>query len=503
MRSKKAVFNIIASLAMQVVALICGFIIPKLIIKNYGSSVNGLISSITQFLAYITLLEAGIGPVVKATLYKPIANKDKATIQNILKSAEKFFRVIAIIFIIYIVILTFVYPNIVKEFNYLYTLSLIVIISISTFAEYFFGMTYKLYLQAEQKTYVTSIIQLVGYILNIIAVVILIQLGFSVHIVKLAGTLIFVLRPIVQNIYVKKKYNINLKEADNTYKLEQKWDGLAQHIAAVIHSNTDVTILTIFSTLSDVSVYSIYHLVVNGIKALIQAFSGGIDAAFGDMLAKGEKEKLNKSFNIYEVFYFTIITIVYTCTMLLIVPFVKVYTSGITDANYIRPLFGCLIVIAEFLWAIRMPYSTITLAAGHFKETRRGAWVESITNIVISLILVHNFGIVGVAIGTGIAMLIRTAEFVYHTSKHVLERSIFASIKKILVIVIEVLLVALIANIIPQINVTSYTSWIMQALIILGIALIIVLGINVVVFRNEFKEILNIGKNILKKRKGK
>ena len=134
MRSKKAVFNIVASLATQVVALVCGFIIPKLIIKNYGSDVNGLISSITQFLAYITLLEAGIGPVLKAALYKPIANKDKTTIQNILKSAEKFFRVIATIFVIYIVILALVYPNIVKEFEFTYTLSLIIIIAISTFS---------------------------------------------------------------------------------------------------------------------------------------------------------------------------------------------------------------------------------------------------------------------------------------------------------------------------------------------------------------------------------
>ena len=503
MRSKKAVLNILASLAMQVVALICGFIIPKLIIKNYGSDVNGLISSITQFLAYITLLEAGIGPVIKAALYKPIAAKDKNTIQNILKAAEKFFRVIAGLFIIYIVILSVIYPNIVKEFEFAYTLSLIVIIAISTFAEYFFGMTYKLYLQAEQKTYITSIIQLLGYVFNVIAVVILVRLDASVHIVKLAGTLIFVLRPIIQNIYVKKKYNINLREADNTYKLEQKWDGLAQHIAAVIHSNTDVTILTLFAKITEVSVYAVYHLVVNGVKSLIQSFSGGIDAAFGDMLAKGEKDKLNKRFNAYEVFYFTIITIVYTCTMLLITPFIKVYTSGITDVNYVRHLFGYLMVIAEFLWAIRIPYSSLTLAAGHFKQTKKGAWIESITNIVISLILVNKYGIVGVAIGTGISMLIRTVEFVYHTQKYVLERDMLNSIKKIFVILLEVICIVLIVNILPKVEVVSYTTWILQALITFGVSAIITLGINALVYRKELKEILNIGKNILKKKTSK
>ena len=66
MRSKKAILNIISSLLLQVTTLICGFIVPKIIIEKFGSNVNGLVSSITQFLAYITLLEAGIGPVIKS-----------------------------------------------------------------------------------------------------------------------------------------------------------------------------------------------------------------------------------------------------------------------------------------------------------------------------------------------------------------------------------------------------------------------------------------------------
>ena len=73
MRSKKALKNIITSLIQQVTVLLCGLIVPRAIIGTFGSNVNGLTSSITQFLSYITLLEAGIGPVIKAALYKPIA----------------------------------------------------------------------------------------------------------------------------------------------------------------------------------------------------------------------------------------------------------------------------------------------------------------------------------------------------------------------------------------------------------------------------------------------
>lgn len=496
MRSKRAIYNIISNLILQITVVIYGFIIPKIIISQFGSNVNGLISSITQFLTYITLLESGFGPVVKAALYKPMAEKDNETIKAILKTTEDFFRMIAKIFIIYIIILIIVYPLFVnKEFETFYTISLIVIISLSTFAEYFFGMTYKLYLQAEQKTYIISIIQILTYIFSTICIIVLAKLHVSIQMLKLVSGIIFVIRPLLQNLYVRKKYKINLMDVNEKYELKQKWDGLIQHVAFVIHENTDITILTFFCNLTEVSVYSVYHLVVKGIKSFIQVFSNGIEASWGDMIAKNEYKNLYKKFDIYEIFYFTICTICFSCTMILIVPFISVYTQEIEDANYIRHAFGYLIVISEYIWAIRLPYSSITLAAGHFKETRKGACIEALSNIIISTILVYKFGLIGVTIGTIIAMTIRTIEFVYHTNKFILKRSILASIKKILIVIIETIIIIIISNFMPQVKTISYFSWLINAIIVFLEASVIVVLLNIIIYRNNIKIILNYFKN--------
>lgn len=498
MRSKKAIYNIISNLMLQFVVVIYGFIVPQIIISNFGSSVNGLISSITQFLAYITLLESGFGPVVKATLYQPIAKKDNKTIKNILKASEKFFRTIAGIFMVYIIALTIIYPILVRnEFSNVYTISLILIIAISTFAEYFFGMTYRLYLQAEQKTYIISIIQVLTYILSTITIVILAKLNASIQIIKLVSSMIFVLRPLLQNYYVRKKYNMNLKDAEGNYKIKQKWDGLAQHVAAVIHNNTDITILTFFCSLTEVSVYSVYYLVVAGIRKIIEAFSSGIDASWGDMIAKNEYENLNEKFDLYEVLYFIVCTIVFASAIVLIVPFVSVYTRDINDANYIRYTFGYLIVISEFIWAIRLPYSSIILAAGHFKETRIGAWIEAISNIVISIVLVFKFGIIGVTIGTIVAMIIRTIEFIYHTNKYVLKRNIFESVKKVFLIVIETIIIFILFKITPQIENTSYVTWSINAIIVSIEACIVTVLLNIMMYKKDMKKIFNKVKVLL------
>ena len=115
MRGKKAILNVLSSLVLQIVVLLSGFIVRKIIIQVYGSDINGLISSITQFLGYITLLESGVGPVIKSALYKPIANKNNEEISNILFSSEKFFKKIAKIFIVYLLGLAFIYPVIVAN----------------------------------------------------------------------------------------------------------------------------------------------------------------------------------------------------------------------------------------------------------------------------------------------------------------------------------------------------------------------------------------------------
>lgn len=497
MRSKVAIKNMIIALIGQVITIICGFILPKLIIENYGSSVNGLISSIAQFLGYITLLESGIGSVVMATLYKPIAEKDNKQIANIIKASEKFFRIIAGVFIIYLIVLCILYPTVINnEFDSWFTISLILIISISTFAEYFLGMTYKLFLNANQKGYVVSTIQIVTTILNAIFVIALVKLGCSIQLVKLFSSAIFVLRPILQYVYIRKKYNIDLKIADDNYKLEKKWDGFAQHIASVVHSNTDITILTILSTLKEVSVYSIYLLVINGVKNLILSLRNGIDSFFGDVIAKEENELLNKGFRIYELFYFTLITIIFICTLILIVPFVQVYTKGITDINYSRPVFGFLIVLAEFIDCIRLPYGTLIYSAGKFKETSKGAWVEAGTNILLSLILVTKFGIVGVAIGTLVAMTVRTIEFIVFTSKNILKRSLKESIKRIAIISIQIVIMFAIKIVwIDRIIVATYASWILLAIITGIVTATIVTLMNVIIYHEDFKE----GMNILKK----
>lgn len=498
MKSKLVILNIFTNLVLQVIVILYGFIVPKIIISNYGSNVNGLISSITQFLAYIALLDSGFTAVVKSQLYKPIVEKNNEEISSILKSSDAFFKKIAYIFIIYICILSVAYPFFVNNtFDFIYTFSLVIILSISSFFEYFFGMVYRMYLQAEQKSYVISIIQIITYIVTIIITIFLSKINVSIQFLKLFTSFAFLLRPLMQAYYVKKNFNIDLKNIpkQNKYKIKNKWDGFAQHIASVIHNNTDIAVLTIFCSLSEVSVYSVYYLVIKGIKSIIQSFTHSIDSSFGYLIASNDLKKLNKSFRSYETLYNIVAQICFISAMILIIPFVTIYTNNVYDVNYIRPVFGILIIISEYIWAIRQPYNEIVKAAGHFKQTKIGSYIECIVNIVLSIILVLKYGIIGTIIATIIAMSIRTIELIYYVNKNILKRNIKLSIINVLLNIFITIVCLTIFDNIPFFGEYNYFNLLLNAILDAIIITFIILIINITFNRSELNNIFKLFKN--------
>ena len=67
-------------------------------------------------------------------------------------------------------------------------------------------------------------------------------------------------------MYVKRKYQILDNARPDNKAIEQRWDGLGHHIAYLLHDNTDITLLTLFTDIKEVSVYAVYHMIVSCIK---------------------------------------------------------------------------------------------------------------------------------------------------------------------------------------------------------------------------------------------
>lgn len=489
-RGKRLRLNTISSLVFQITTIICGFILPRLILKNFGSQVNGLVNSITQFLHIITFLELGVGAVVQSALYKPLADHDDAHISKIIRSASRFFTKIAIILLVYTAILVVFYPILVnKDFGHIYTATLILAISISSFAQYYFGVVDRLLLSADQKGYIQYTAQTITLILNTAACAVMIGIGASIHVVKLTTSIIYLLRPVALRLYVNQHYKIDRKIDYTGEPIKQKWNGIAQHVAAVVLDQTDIVVLTSLSTLINVSIYSVYHLVLYGVKNLFLSLTNGFQSLMGEMLAKNETEELKRFFSWTEWLLHTGTVLVFGCTGVLVVPFVTVYTNGIVDAEYALPLFAALMTIAHAGHCLRLPYNILILAAGHYKQTQWNYIIAATLNIVISVLTVKVWGLIGVAIGTLCAMLYQTVWMAVYDSKHILNTPIYEFIKHIVVDLITVAIAGELTYRIPMRSV-SYVSWVLLAIIDATIWTTVIVLVNTIFYRSEMKNVM-------------
>ena len=445
-RISQTKLNIAGAVLLQIVSGICGLILPRYVLRSFGSEVNGLVASVTQLLSYAVLLEGGIGGVMKAALYKPLANEDDAGISAIFYQISQTFRKISVVFIGCALILSICMKFFVDtQYSWFFVFTMVLILSAHTFFSYYVSMPHRLVMSADQKLYIIQFTQVVSTVMNLLLCLLVMHLGGGIHMVKLITVVVFLLNPLVQRLYVQRHYKLSNKAAAENTPPIPKRDGAIHHLSYFIHRNTDVVILSVFGSLQTVSVYTVYNTVIYVLEQLLASISSGISGLVGQLIARKETAELNRTVDRYEACNNVLATGIATVCSILILPFVSVYTGGVTDAQYQQPIFAVLMIAGSYAYSIRHPFGCVVSAAGHYKETKAGAIGEVAINLALSLVLVKPLGLVGVALGTLAAMSFRTIYTVWYLSKHILHRPVWKFLLKLVCnLLVSGILIALI-----------------------------------------------------------
>lgn len=490
-RKKITLLNTISAFVLQLALIINNFIIPKLILSYFGSETNGLISSVTQFLNYITLLEGGLSGVVAAALYGPLVRKDSSKINAIVAATKKFYKKIGYIFAVYSIFLAIIYPIVTKTpFSYQYVSSIIVILSITMIFQYMLSLTYKTLLTADKKAYIVSFTQAFLKITEILLAFICVKVYPDIHILKIITGALFISQPIIYSKYAKNKYSLHKEHAVDESLLSSRWDGFSMNLAAFIHNVTDTTMLTIFTNLSTVSVYSVYALVSSGLKSIINSTVSSLNPTLGQTYAKGDIEGLKKKMDVYEYIVFVLVSLLFSVAVLLIVPFVMIYTRNINDTNYNQPIFATLLLISEAIYLIKLPHSNLAYSANKFKDVALSGYIEAGINVALSLILTPMLGLVGASIGTIVAMTYRMAYHVWFTTTLIRGRrqSIFYK-KTIIFSSASIIGIIICKTIFPLSDTATTLNWIMHALIYILTIGIVLLIVSSIFYKKELAQL--------------
>jgi len=501
MRAKRAAYISATSFLHTIVYTIASLILPRLILLHFGSDYNGVVGAINQFIGFTSLITAGVGGATLAALFKPLADSDMNKISGIVRATQGFMRRVALIFAGILVLIAALFPLFVAdEFDWFFVFTLTIILGSGSFLQYFFGISYAFLITADQRAYITTCVAISAVILNTIVASLLIINGFEIRIVYLASALVFAINPVFIYIYARRRYRLDFTNPPDNSAIRQRWNAFVHQIGELANGTVPILIITVFAGVFEVSVFVVFFMVVNAIMALTSIFAGSsMTSGFGDMLAKGENETLKDGVRIYEFTCNTLAVLLLSCSVVLIIPFVTVYTAGVYDVSYYRPLFALLICIATFFNIARVPYVTIVNIAGRFKETQVPVLIETGLCVILSVVLVQFVGIAGVAMALIISRMFRTVVFAFYVSRHLVIRSFWVFMRRMLVSGLTAVVIVAICHALPlEMTSVSYFAWVLYALPVFAVALCVSAVSVLIFYRGEAKMLWGILSGLLR-----
>ena len=488
-------YNLLSGVLYQVVLIVLSFLLPRLYLENFGSEVNGVLSTIKQIFAYMVLLESGIGLATTQALYKPVAEKNHNKISSVISATHSYYVKVGIIYAIIVLLIAFAYEYIVPtsiEPGLIF--GIVILTALPNLFSYFMQAKYRILLEVDGRKYVITNSETILQLVSNIAKIVVILLTNNLLLMQLSYCILSLLQLFHVYVHAKRRYKWLSINAEPDYEaISQRKSVLVHQVSGMVFNNTDVLLLSFLCDFKVVSVYTIYNIFFSQVQTFITSIISGFSFALGQMFHT-DKEKFMKVYNVYETFYIMATFVIYTLMAVFLLPLIQIYTKGINDANYTNALLILLFVVMNLLANGKLPSNHVLEYAGKFEETRSHAIWEMIINIAVSIVSILKWGICGAIIGTIVALLYRGAMMIYYSNKKVLGRGMFHTYK------LWIVNGAVFAALMAIFYVDSFSSLSFIRLLIKGVihSLWIVplyIGVNFVFFKRAFKNLIELWRN--------
>lgn len=476
-RQKGSINNLIWGVVSVIITSVVAFIIPRLFIVNYGSEVNGLLASIRQIYVYLALLEAGVGSASVVALYGPMGRGDKHSVNSILAATNHYYKKIGIIYALCIVVAGILYPFLLDTDIPYYICSLVIILQgAGSVMGYLVYGKYNMLLRVDNRSYVTIRLGMILSVLTDVVRIALVMNGQSIIEVQATYFFFGFLNMGYICWYIKKYYPwIDLSVKPDFEAISQKSSVFVHQISSLVFSHTDVLILTFVCGLKTVSIYTMYAAVYGILESAITITGNSVQSALGQTF-NTDRVKFMKIQAAFETYYLAFVFSLFTVAGIFILPFMALYTAG-ADMNYVYAWIPVLFTLYQLMSYGRVTSNNIIGFAAEFKSTRWRAWLETVINLVVSLVCVFQFGIYGVLMGTVAAVFYRANDIILFANHRVLKQSAWPTYRRWIVNAVLLTLTILFFRYIPM-NTDTYITLILNALWVSIVVFILFFGIN-------------------------
>lgn len=437
-RTKIVYVNSIVALGSQICQVLIGFITRKLFIDYLGVEYLGYNSVFANILQMLNLADLGIGVAITSYLYKPLSENNKKKITAIMYIYKKLYSIIGFIVLGVGLVVSVFLKTLIPDANCgIWYLRLLFYINlVGTVSTYFLAYKRTL-LIADQKSYLTNIVDTVTYFVFSLIQLILLIIVPNYIIYLSIGIAKNIISNIIISLKVNKEYKyINNKPDTNTvteYKpqiFQYVKDVFISRIGAVVYYSTDNIIISALKGSLLTGYLSNYTLITGQLNTVVTQVLSSLQATFGNYISttKDKDDRLKMTDNYFCV-NFCIGNFCMICFSLLAQPFIKLFFGERMLLSFSTALWLGINLMLTFL--IQLP-SQVFVIYKLFRYDRPIIITSAVLNIVMSIALVNKLGINGVLIGTFITSLVYLFSRFYIIARHVYDVKYIYYIKKIL-----------------------------------------------------------------------
>lgn len=408
-RTQKTLLNARVNFIFYFLTLIISFVSRKIFLSNLGDDFIGLTGTLGSILGFLNLAELGISTSIAVLLYKPIFDKNREQINEIISVFGYMYDIIGKIILLIGIVISFFLPIIFEKT----TLPLSIIYFAyytyltSTLLSYFINYR-QILLGADQRNYVIT-----GYYQSSLIIKNLVQLILCYYThnyyIWITIELVFsffysyLLNWKINQVYPWLKAELKLgkvlfkKYPEIITKTKQVF---VQRVAATILNQTTTPLIYAYSTLQNVALYTNYLMLIDRGANLINITLSSSNAGVGNLIAEGNKQRIVSVFWELRAFRYWGAFILVFSFYYFIEPFIKLWLGS----EYIMSRFILIIILINvFIGQTRIIVMSFLNGYGLFKDT----WspiTEAILNIGTAILLGSYMGIEGVLLGTTVSL---------------------------------------------------------------------------------------------------
>lgn len=404
MDRKKSILNVTVSVSFQIITMVMGILLKRMLIQYCGNEYNGLNSLYLSIIGLLSVTELGVGGAITYAMYRPIVEGNTSQVSALYHLFNKLYRLIGgMVFLAGILLIPFL-PYFAADYavlniDFAPTFFLVLVSAVLT---YLFGAKTALH-NAYKNNYITTAIQSIGIVIQYVlqALSLVITQSFICYLVCKIVAVLF--QWIVTHIITKRKYN-SIIETKAYLELSIKKEiiknvrALFMHkIGAILVGGVDSIVISTYIGIEMLGRYSNYTAILYAMSNVIVLVFSSLVSILGHMYASAEKEEMLKYCNLFHMINFCIATVFCLGYFAVADNIVAICFSPnlLLDREIVFT-----VSLMGFVQVMRKSVMMFKDATGTFYNDRWKPLFEGLMNFFLSVFFVKKIGISGVIIAT-------------------------------------------------------------------------------------------------------